>query len=76
MHMSEALPKIDFTNLHRNMIIVMNTAVCDANNESETTIVIRKMLVKNFLLALILVHSAIVVIIFGVSSTILVMVPV
>ena len=41
MHMSKALSKIDFTVLHRNMIIALCTAVCDANNESKTNIIIR-----------------------------------
>ena len=41
MHMSKVLPKIDFINLHRNMIISMCTAVCDANTESEMNIVMR-----------------------------------
>ena len=55
----------------------MCTAVCDANNESKTNVVIRINACKKFLLALVLFHSTIVVsIIFGVSSTILVMVPV
>ena len=41
MHVSEALPKIDFTILHRNMIINLCATVCDANNESEMNVVIR-----------------------------------
>ena len=60
--MSEALPKIDFTNLHRNTIIALCTTVCDANNESETNIVIRiGYFVKKILLALVFVHSTIIV---------------
>ena len=55
----------------------MCTAVCDVNSESEMNVVIRINACKNFfLLALVLVHSTIVVIIFGVSPAILVMVPV
>ena len=76
MHMSGALPEIHFTDLHRNMIIALWTITCDTNNESETNIVIRINACKKFLLALVLVHSTIVVsIIFGVSLTILVMAP-
>ena len=76
-HMSEALPKRDCTNLHRNMIIAMCTAVCDVNSESKMNVVIRINACKKFfLLDLVLVHSAIVLINFGVSSAILVMVPV
>ena len=41
MHVSEALPNIDFTILHRNTIINLCTTVCDANNESEMNVVIR-----------------------------------
>ena len=41
MFVSKALPKIDFTVLHRNMVIILHTTVCDANNESETNVVIR-----------------------------------
>ena len=41
MHMSKALHKRDYTNLHRNMIISMCTAVCDVNSESEMNIVMR-----------------------------------
>ena len=41
MHMPKALPKIDFTILHRNMIITLCATVCDVNNESKTNIVIR-----------------------------------
>ena len=75
--MSEVLPGRDFTNLHRNMIMAMCTAVCYANSESEMNVVMRiNACKKKFLLALVLVHSTIVVIIFGVSSTILVIIPV
>ena len=75
--MPEALPKRDFTNLHRNMVIIMCTAVCDVNSESKMNVVIRINACKKiFLLALVLVHSTIVVFIFGVSLAILVMVPV
>ena len=73
--MSKVLPEIDFTNLHRNMIIAMCTTVCDANNESETNIAIRMNACKKNLLSLVLVNSTVVVI-FGVYLTILVMVPV
>ena len=45
---SKALPKIDFTILHRNTIITLCATVCDANNESETNIVIRINACKNF----------------------------
>ena len=41
MHMSKVLLRTDFTILHRNMIINLCTTVCDANDESETNIVIR-----------------------------------
>ena len=54
----------------------MCTTVCDANNESETNIVIRINACKKILLALVLVHSIVVGIIFDISSTILIMVPV
>ena len=76
MHMSKALPKIHFTDLHRNIFIALCTTVCDANSESETNIVIRLNACKKNVLALVLVHSTIVVsITFGVSLTILVMIP-
>ena len=75
MHMPEALPKRDFTNVQRNMVIIMCTAVCDVKSESEMNVVIRINACIKFLLALILVHSTI-VIISGVSLAILVMVPV
>ena len=54
----------------------MCTAICDANSESKTNVFTRINACKKILLALVLVHSTIVVIIFGVSLTILVMVPV
>ena len=77
MHMPEVLPKRDFTNLHRNMAIIMCTAVCDVNSKSKMNVVIRTNACKTkFLLALVFVHSTIVVITFGVSLAILVMVPV
>ena len=41
MHISKVLSKRDFTNLHRNMIMTMCTAVCDANSESKMNIVVR-----------------------------------
>ena len=46
--MTKALPKIHFTDLHRNISITLSTAVCDANNESETNIAIRMSASKNF----------------------------
>ena len=42
------LPKRDFTNLHRNTIIIMCTAVCDVNSESEMKVVIRINACKKF----------------------------
>ena len=78
MHMTKALPKIHFTDLHNNVSITLSTVVCDANNERKTNVAIRMSASKKkFLLALVIVQSTIVAsIIFGVSSTILVMVPV
>ena len=73
---SETLFKVDFAFGCRNMIIKLYTAICSANNESEINVVRRINACKKILLALVLVHSTIVVIIFGVSSAILVMVPV
>ena len=58
------------------MIIIMCTAVCDVNSESKMNVVIRINACKKFLPALVLVHSTIVVIIFGVSLALLVMGPV
>ena len=54
----------------------MSETICGANNESETNVVRRMNACKNFLLALVLVHSTEVDTIFDTSSTILVMVPV
>ena len=50
--------------------------ICDVNNESDTNVVRRINTCKKFfLLALVHVHSIVLDIIFGISSTILVMVP-
>ena len=77
MCMSEALLKTDFTILHRNTIMNLCITVCDVNNESETNVVMRINACKKiFLLALVLVHSIVVGIIFDIFWTILVMVPV
>ena len=54
----------------------MCITVCEVNNESETNIVIRINACKKILLALVLVHSIVVGIIFDIFLTILVMVPV
>ena len=48
MHMPEALPKRDFTNLHRNTVIIMSTAVCDVNTESKMNVVIRRNACKKY----------------------------
>ena len=74
--MSETLLKTDFTILHRKMIINLCTTVCDANNQSEMNTVMRINACKKILLALVLVHSIVVGIIFDITLTILVMVPV
>ena len=75
--MAEALLKRDFTNVHRKTIIIMCTGVCAVNSKSKMNIIIRINACKKiFLLALVLVHSTMFFIIFGVSLAILVMVPV
>ena len=58
------------------MIINLCTTICNVNSDSETNIVRRKNACKTILLALVLVYSTVVDIIFDISSTILVMVPV
>ena len=76
MHMSETLLKTDFMILHRNTITNLCIVVCDANNESETNVVMRINTYKKILLALVLVHLIVVGIIFDIFPTTLVMVPV
>ena len=53
------------------MIINLCTTICNTNNKSETNIVKRINASKKILLALVLVHSTVVDIIFDISLTIL-----